>query len=47
MTTKITLLLAVLAMPLLSACVPDALGATGAIVADQIAEEENGGDGLF
>lgn len=47
MTTKITLVFALLAVPVLSACVPVAIGVGGAIVADEIVEQEQGGDGLF
>ncbi len=47
MTTKLTVLLALLALPFATACVPVALGVGGAIVADEIVEQEQGGDGLF
>ena len=36
-----------LATGLLSACAPLLIGGGGAIVADQVAEDQNGGDGLF
>ena len=47
MTHRLMLLLAVCAAPLLSACVPVAVGVAGAIVADEIVEDREGGDGLF
>ena len=31
----------------LSGCAPVVVGAGGALIADQIAEDRNGGDGLF
>ena len=36
-----------LATGLLSACAPLLIGGGGAIVADEVAEDQNGGDGLF
>lgn len=30
-----------------SGCVPLAVGAAGAVVADKVVEDQNGGDGLF
>lgn len=35
------------AAPLLSGCTPLVFGAAGAVVADEVIEQEKGGDGLF
>ena len=32
---------------LISGCVPLAVGAGGAVIADKVAEDQTGGDGLF
>ena len=37
----------ILAMVALSGCAPLIVGAGGAVIADEIAEDQNGGDGLF
>ena len=37
----------VVAMPWLAGCAPVVIGAAGAVVADEILEQEQGGDGLF
>ncbi len=43
-----TKILAILgACAFLSGCVPLAVGAGGALIADQVAEDQNGDDGLF
>ncbi len=47
MNRKILLILMLAALPSLSACGAALVGAGGAVVADKVAEEENGGDGLF
>lgn len=44
--TRLWLVLA-LAAATLAGCVPVAIGAGGALVADQVAEDRQGGDGLF
>ena len=44
---RLMLLLVVCAAPILSACVPVAVGVGAAVVADEVAEDQNGGDGLF
>ncbi len=41
------LLLSVLAVPVLSGCVPVAVGAGAVVVADEVIEDREGGDGLF
>lgn len=46
MTPRLILLLIALATPMLGACAP-LIGAGALVVADTIAEDENGGDGLF
>ena len=46
MQKKLWLILA-LAVTGLSGCVPLVVGAGGAVVADEIMEQEGGGDGLF
>ena len=40
-------LLALLALTLLSACAPLVVAGAGAVVADAVVEENQGGDGLF
>lgn len=47
MRTILILLGLLTATVAVSACVPLAVGAGGAVVADQIAEDQNGDDGLF
>ncbi len=47
MSTKFRLMAMMAAAALLAACVPVAIGAGTAVVADQVIEEEQGGDGLF
>ncbi len=47
MNRKILMMLMLAALPTLSACGPALVGAGGAVVADKVAEEEKGGDGLF
>jgi len=48
MSPRFALLLALtLGLPALTACAPVIIGAGGAVVADEIMEEEKGGDGLF
>ena len=42
-----TLIAAMLAAATLSACAPLIVGGGAALVADEVAENENGGDGLF
>ena len=42
-----TLLAALLALTTLPACAPLVIGGAGAIVADEVIEQEQGGDGLF
>ncbi len=42
-----TLIAAMLAAATLSACAPLIVGTGAAVVADEVAENENGGDGLF
>jgi hypothetical protein len=41
------LLLAMLTFSTLSSCGPLLVGGGAAVIADQVAEDENGGDGLF
>ncbi len=45
MKTKITLVL--IGLMVVTGCVPVAIGAGAAVVADSVAEDQNGGDGLF
>ena len=48
MRQKLATLALLIAAPFaLSGCVPLVVGAGGAIAADTIAEDRNGGDGLF
>ncbi len=48
MTPRLILALALLAATqTLTACAPVAIGAAGAIIADEVMENEGGGDGLF
>lgn len=37
----------ILTAALLSGCAPVIIGAGGAVIADKVAEDQNGGDGLF
>ncbi len=46
MRTRLLLALA-LAASGLAGCVPVAIGAGGAVIADQVVEDQQGGDGLF
>jgi len=45
MKTRITL--ALIGLMAISGCVPVAIGAGAAVVADSVAEDQQGGDGLF
>lgn len=48
MRMKYWLILALAAAPaILSGCAPVVIGAAGAVVADEVMEQEKGGDGLF
>ena len=48
MTPKLLLIAALMAaLPALTGCAPLVVGAAGALAADEIMEQENGGDGLF
>jgi hypothetical protein len=40
-------MVALLALVATSACAPLIIGGAGAVVADEVIEQENGGDGLF
>ena len=47
MSSKTALLFALLALPALAGCTPLVVGAGAAVVADEVIEQEKGGDGLF
>lgn len=47
MIKRLILLPILLGAPVLAGCVPVAVGVAGAVVADEIVEDRQGGDGLF
>lgn len=47
MHTKLWLVITLVAGTALSGCAPIIVGAAGAVVADKVVEDQNGGDGLF
>lgn len=46
-TTRWSLLAAFLAVTTLPACAPLVIGGAAAVVADEVIEQDRGGDGLF
>ncbi len=47
MFQRLMLLLVICTAPMLSGCVPVVAGAGAAVIADEVMEDQNGGDGLF
>jgi hypothetical protein len=46
-TTIFRILAAIMALATLASCAPVLVGGTAAVIADQVAEDQEGGDGLF